>query len=71
MEQTTYMVLEDVRIENGPNPGQNQALTGLFVPSSLDSGPSHPAASTIPQVVSRRVRPTVGAQDLPTGVPRL
>jgi len=29
---------KDCRTENGSSQGQNLALTGLFVPSSLDSG---------------------------------
>jgi len=29
---------EDFRTENGSSQGQNLALTGLFVPSSIDSG---------------------------------
>jgi len=29
---------QDFRTENGSGQGQNLALTGLFVPSSLDSG---------------------------------
>ena len=32
------MRFEDVRTEIGPSQGHNLALTGLFVPSSLDSG---------------------------------
>ena len=31
---------KDFRTENGSSQGQNLALTGLFVPSSLDSGGS-------------------------------
>ena len=34
--------LKDIRTENGSIQGQNMALTGLFVPSSLDSGQSTP-----------------------------
>ena len=30
---------KDFRIRNGSRQGHNLALTGLFVPSSLDSGP--------------------------------
>jgi len=33
---------QDVRTENGSSQGHNLALTCLFVPSSLDSGPRNP-----------------------------
>ena len=39
--------LKDFRTENGSSQGQNLALTGSFVPGSLDSGPLHSEATDV------------------------
>jgi len=44
----TFKGFKDVRAINGSSQGQNLALTVLYVPSSLDSGPARDRALTPP-----------------------